>query len=151
MERVILSLMTLTTGISLLPFLLFHTTPNSFCRGLEHALALEHECESAGECSTTFTHEASAGYMPSFRLDSRSVGVTGEGLYFPINSSLGLFASIAIVLALHSFILVYMHITRSEKLKNVGKGDDYHVYLLEHQFTSPDAPVTVLDDISPQR
>jgi hypothetical protein len=150
-ERVILSLMTITTGISLLPYLLFHTTPNNFCQGLEHALALEHACETAGECSVLSTHEAAAGYIPSFRMDSRSVGITGEGLYFPINSSLGLFASIAFALALHSFILLYVNITRNEKLKSEGKGDSYHVYLIEHQFTSPDAPVIQQDDIIPQR
>jgi hypothetical protein len=97
------------------------------------------------------THEAAAGYIPSFRMDSRSVGITGEGLYFPINSSLGLFASIAFALALHSFILLYVNITRNEKLKSEGKGDSYHVYLIEHQFTSPDAPVIQQDDIIPQR
>lgn len=172
-----MSLMTITTGLSLLPYLLFHTTPNNFCLGLQQALALEQHLlgGQSGDDQHLDTahqdqlqhqdqhqdqqqhpaHEAGLGqsgrFLPSFRLDSRSVGVTGEGLYFPINSSLGLFVGIALVLALHSFILVYMSITRSERLKRAGKGEDYHVYLLEHQFTSPDAPVTAQDDIIPQR
>lgn len=131
-----MSLMTITTGLSLLPYLLFHTTPNDFCHGLEAALEQERS-------------SSSQALIPV--LDSRSVGVTGEGLYFPINSSLGLFASIAFVLALHSFILVYIGIERAERLRGVGKGEKYHVYLIDHQFTSPDAPVQDQDEIIPQR
>lgn len=79
------------------------------------------------------------------------MGLTGEGLYFPINSSLGLFASIAIVLALHSFILVYMNITRAEREKNEECGESYHMYLVGHHFTSPDAPVNAVEDAIPER
>ena len=136
--------MTITTGLSLLPYLLYHTTPIDFCFSLENALDTEKHCVDAANCSSSV--------MPNFaRIDSRSVGVTGEGLYFPINSSLALFASIGFILAMHSFCLVYMSITREEKLKNVGKGDNYHMYIMEHQFTSPDAPVKVADDAIPQR
>ena len=143
-ERVILSLMTITTGLSLLPYLLFHTTPNDFCSGLEAALAQEQADSSPSSSS-------SLGGMAIPVGDHRSVGVTGEGLYFPINSSLGLFASIALVLALHSFTLVYINIERTERLRNVGKGDNYHMYLIDHQFTSPDTPVQAQDEIIPQR
>jgi hypothetical protein len=145
-ERVILSLMTITTGLSLLPYLLYHTTPNGFCQGLDHALLLEEQEQQAASASSS-----SLLGLGLARIDPRSVGVTGEGLYFPINSSLGLFASIALVLALHSFILVYMGITKAEQLKGMSRRDNYHLYLMEHQFTSPDAPVKALDDIIPQR
>ena len=67
------------------------------------------------------------------------------------NSSFGLFVSIAFVLSLHSIILVHRSIMKDEKKRNKKRGDKYHVYLLEHQFTSPDAPVKALDDIIPQR
>jgi hypothetical protein len=154
-ERVILSLMTITTGISLLPYLLYHTTPNHFCQGLALALAAESEQQ---ECPLGSDTEAigqatgqASGLISTFSMDSRSVGLTGEGLYYPVNSSLGLFVSIAIVLAVHSFCLVYMTITRKEQQKGVGNGDSYHLYLLEHQFTSPDAPVKAPDESIPQR
>lgn len=115
----ILSLMTITTGVSLLPHFISRSTSLQYRDDLDHVI--------------------------------HGSNVANGGLQCPVDSSWILFASIAFVLAVHSFCLVYMSIKRIEEEKSKRKGESYHMYIIEHQFTSPDAPVKVPDDSIPQR